>query len=324
MNPDEKHTYPWGHARPFNAYANYSKKQWGARLQKVSVDAGFTCPNRDGKLGTKGCTYCNNKGFSPAYCGTGLTIAQQLEKGMAFLRKRYKKNSRFVAYFQAYSNTYAPIGELEEKYMQALSVPGIEGLAIGTRPDCLSKEVLELLASLNEKVHVSVELGIESCYDDSLRRINRGHSFAQSREAIIRLKEHGLEAGGHFIFGLPGESHDMMLNSADCISALPLDKVKFHQLQIIKGTQMAREYQENPCQFELFSFEGYLGFIIRFLERLRPGLMIERLAGEAPPSMVENPGWGLRSHQVQEAIEKQMLAQNTRQGKKYVHNAGNA
>jgi radical SAM protein (TIGR01212 family) len=318
IDSDIQSLYPWGHSRRFNAYSNYFRKIYGGRLQKISIDAGFTCPNRDGTAGTGGCTYCNNDAFNPSYCDPANTISNQLGKGMEFLRKRYREPAAYLAYFQAFSNTYAPLDRLKVLYEEALTFPGIKGLIIGTRPDCIDTEKLEYFRELSEKHFIAIEYGVESCYDKTLRRINRGHSFRQAADAIRMTAERGIKTGAHFIFGLPGETRDEMLMEAEIISALPLHTVKFHQLQIIKGTFMEKEYLQHPTDFNLFSFDDYVNFFILFLERLNPEIVVERFTGEAPPDYLLEQRWNKRrTDEIVRIVEKKLEELNTWQGRLY-------
>jgi uncharacterized protein len=314
---EEKRTiYPWGHERRFNAYSNYFRSLYGARVQKVSIDAGFTCPNRDGTRGTGGCTYCNNDAFNPSYCIPEKSVSQQIEEGIQFHKWRYNEAVSYLAYFQAFSNTYAPVEKLRRLYSEALEYPGVIGLIIGTRPDCIDDEKLTLLKELSEKYYVAIEYGIESCYNKTLLRINRGHTFEEAVQAVEKTSALGIKTGAHFIFGLPGESRQEMLDQAGIISNLPLHTVKFHQLQIIKGTIMEREFRANPADFELFTWDEYLLFFISFLERLTPQIVVERFTGEAPPRFLTGEGWGKkRTDQIVSLIEKKMEEMDTWQGK---------
>lgn len=308
--------FPWLHHRRYNSYSEYFKREFGTRVQKVALDAGFTCPNRDGTKGVGGCTYCNNDAFNPSYCQPQKSITRQITEGIEFHQKRYRRAKNFLAYFQAYSNTYGSIEHLKSLYNEALAFPSVTGLVIGTRPDCIDDEKLEYFARLAEKHYVIIEYGIESCYNRTLKRINRGHTFEESEAAIRKTNEFGIHTGAHLIFGLQGESEEDMLAEAGIISKLPLDTVKFHQLQIIKGTRMAKEYLENPSQFNLFTLENYVDFIVRFTERLNPDFVIERFTGEAPPRFQEGPIWGgLRSDEVQVLIEKELEKRETWQGR---------
>lgn len=310
--------FPWNHSRRFNAYSNYFRKLYGGRLQKVSIDAGFTCPNRDGLSGTGGCTYCNNDAFNPSYCNPSKTITQQLEEGIVFLKKRYRNPFSYLAYFQAYSNTYAPLTRLKSLYMEAMAFPGIAGLIIGTRPDCIDREKLDYFKELSEKCFVAIEYGVESCYDKTLKRINRGHSFQQAVDAIGLTAELGIKTGAHFIFGLPGESTEEMLLEAEIISELPLHTVKFHQLQIIKGTPMEKEFLEKPDDFNLFSFDDYVEFFIHFLEMFNPEIVVERFTGEAPPDYLLEQRWNRkRTDEIVRIIEQKLEEHDTWQGRLY-------
>jgi len=313
-----KRDFPWGHNRRFNAFPDHFRATYGIRMQKVSVDAGFTCPNRDGTKGTGGCTYCNNKAFNPSYCLPSKSVTQQIDEGIEFHRRRYRKAGSYLAYFQAYSNTYAPPDKLAALFGEALAHKDVKGLVIGTRPDCIDNAILDLLADLSAKCILTVELGIESCYDKTLTRINRQHTFNDALVALDALSSKGISTGAHFIFGLPGESVEEMLAEADIISRLPLKSVKFHQLQIIKGTVMEEEYKNNPSDFETFTWERYLDFIISFLELLNPDIVVERFTGEAPPRFLERTVWGKkRTDQIVGLIEERLEELDTWQGRLY-------
>jgi uncharacterized protein len=308
--------YPWGNKRRFNSYSNYFKKLYGGRMQKVSIDAGFTCPNRDGTVGTGGCTYCSNDAFNPSYCHPTKTIGEQLAIGIDFLKHRYGNPAAYLAYFQAYSNSYAPLERLTVLYDEALNYPGIAGLIIGTRPDCIDEEKLEYFRELSQKYFIAIEYGVESCYENTLRRINRGHTFRQAADIIGLTSAKGIKTGAHFIFGLPGESREEMLKEAEIISELPLDTIKFHQLQIIRGTLIEKEFKEKPEDFDLFTFEDYVEFFISFLERFNPSIVIERFTGEAPPDFLSEQLWGKkRTDQIVAIIEKRLEELDTWQGR---------
>lgn len=291
-----------------NLYGPWLTSLTGYKTQKISINAGFTCPNRDGTLGTTGCTYCNNQTFNPDYCRPTKSITQQLEEGKEFFRRKYP-DMRYLAYFQAYTNTYAPLSELQEKYEEALSVPDIVGLVIGTRPDCMPPALLSYLQSLQKRGHtIIVEYGIESVYDTTLQRIRRGHTHAQSIDAIRRTAAAGIPVGIHIILGLPGESREMLLSEADQLSQLPITTLKIHQLQLIKGTVMADEYLRNPSDFHLFSVDEYIQLLCDFLPRLRSDIIIERLVSQSPTSLLATPGWGLKNYEftarLQNALQK--------------------
>lgn len=300
----------------YNSFTGYYKSKYGSRLQKIVIDAGFTCPNRDGSVSVGGCTYCDNNAFHPSYSTPDKSIMQQMEEGIEFHRRRYRRATGYIAYFQPYSNTYAPPERLKALYAEALSHPDVVGIAIGTRPDCIDEEKLDYLAALSREHIVMVEYGIESCYDATLERINRGHTFDQAVTAVKMTADRGLDVCAHFILGLPGESREMMLESAPVINSLPLTSLKFHQLQIIKGTSMEREFEANPQDFVTFSIEEYIDFFVDILERLRPEIRIERFAGEVPPRFVKSNPWGLiRNVELLRLLEKKLEERDSWQGK---------
>lgn len=287
----------------YKDYSHWIREQFPFRVQKISVDAAFSCPNRDGRLSLGGCTFCDNKTFNPSYCDRGKSITQQLEEGKAFFAKKYPE-MKYLAYFQAYSNTYAPLEELKRKYEEALAVDDVVGLVIGTRPDCVSDEALDYLQQLNQHTFLIVEYGIESANDNTLRRINRGHTFDCSRQAIIKAHQRGIITCGHIILGLPGEDEEEMLHQASTISQLPLDILKLHQLQIIKGTPLAKEYEAHP--FHVFSAEEYVNLVIRYVSQLRNDLVLERFVSQSPPNMVIAPKWGLKNHEFTDLLNKRI------------------
>lgn len=299
----------------YNSAAGHFRKVYGERLQKVVIDAGFSCPNRDGFLSRGGCTYCDNAAFHPAYSTPGKSISEQIDEGIEFHRVRYRNANRFLAYFQSFSNTYAPVERLRDVYGQALAHPLVAGIVVGTRPDCVDSEKLDLLEELARDRIVIVEYGIESCRDVTLRRINRGHDFACARKAVEMTAERGLPVGAHFILGLPGETAASMLEDCSAINSLPLGSVKFHQLQIVRGTEMEREFARCPEDFVDFSLDSYIGFFVEMLRRLRPGLCIERIAGEVPPRFVTRTPWGLvRNAGLQNMLERRLEELDAWQG----------
>lgn len=315
----ESNNYLWGDTRRFSSYANYFRKRYGERVQKLTVDAGFSCPNRDGKIAFGGCTYCDNKAFNPSYCQGSTSIRWQLEEGIKFHSNRYRKADRYLAYFQAFSNTYGSLELLKTKYEEALSVPQVIGLVIGTRPDCVDDQILNYLEELSGKYEVIIEYGVESCYDRTLKRINRGHDFVTAQRAIEQTAARGIQVGAHFMFGLPGESKEEMLAEAAIISDLPLDTVKFHQLQLVKNTVMVNDYNQNPKDFVRFELDEYIDFFIDFLEIFNPNIVIERFAGEVPPWYLEQMNWGMvRNEKIWTLFEKRLLERDTWQGKRYV------
>ncbi|MBR2063188.1 MAG: TIGR01212 family radical SAM protein [Bacteroidales bacterium] len=328
----EAYGFPDG--KRYKSFVGYFKRKYGERLQKIVLDAGFTCPNRDGKVGHGGCTYCDNAAFHPSYSTAGKSLHQQMDEGIEFHKVRYRTTEHYLAYFQSFSNTYAPLDRLRQLYEEALMHPSVVGIVIGTRPDCVDEEKLDYLADLaagkvlpewrrrlsGDAVRtapiVIVEYGIESCYDATLLRINRGHDYATARRAIHMTASRGIDVGAHFILGLPGETRQMMLDSCALINELPLRSVKFHQLQIVKGTRMEQEYAEKPQDFERFSLDGYLDFFVDMLERLRPDLFIERFVGEVPPRFVNETPWGLiRNVELLRLLEKRLEERDTWQGR---------
>ena len=310
--------YPWGDDRPYNSYSAYFRARFGERVQKVAINAGFTCPNRDGRVGVGGCTFCNNEAFTPSYCKAVKSITQQIDEGIEFHQRRYRNASRYLAYFQSFSNTYAPLEVLRERYSEALSHEGVVGLVIGTRPDCVSEEILDYLAELAKGHYITVEYGIESCYDDTLLRINRGHDFACAERAVKMSAECGLAVGAHFVLGLPGESDEMILEQVERINALPLTTIKFHQLQVFRGTAMEREYDEYPEHFRFWELDEYLDLMVEILRRLRPDIVVERFASEAPPRYHHGRNWGLiRNETLWSMFERKLKERGAYQGELY-------
>jgi radical SAM protein (TIGR01212 family) len=308
--------YPWGDTRRFNSYKRFLQQQFGTRVQKLTLDAGFTCPNRDGTVGTGGCTYCLNDAFNPSYCTPNKSVEQQLAEGMEFHLNRYRRAGAYLAYFQAFSNTHAPLSQLKEIYRPALENPLVKGIVVGTRPDCIDAEKLDYFAELQQRMFVSIEYGVESCNDTTLRRINRGHDFATAERAIRMTAERGIHCAAHFIYGLPGETPDEWLKEVNSINQLPINGIKFHQLQIIKGTKMQQEFIEYPADFHIFTTENYIDFIVKITERLNPAFTIERFAGEVPPRYLFVNHWGLTRYDViLQKIEKRMEECDTWQGK---------
>lgn len=304
--------------RKFNSYVGYHKLKYGSRLQKIVVDAGFTCPNRDGTVATGGCTYCNNDAFHPSYSTPDKSITLQLNEGIEFHRKRYRTAEKYLAYFQPFSNTHGPIELLKVKYKEALNHPLVAGIVIGTRPDCIDDQKLSLLAEIAKEKIVVVEYGIESVHNKTLTRINRGHTFEQASDAIIKTAGFGLDQGAHFIFGLPGETKDDMLKTAYEINRLPLNSVKFHQLQIVTGTAMEQEFLKFPRDFYQFGLSEYIDFFIDILEILRPDVYIERFAGEMPPRFVKSNPWGfIRNVELIKMLEKRLEERDTFQSRLY-------
>jgi len=314
-------TYPWGSHRRLNTYSDYFRKQFGGRVQKITIDAGFTCPNRDGTCGTGGCTFCNNRAFNPSYNHPESSISEQISKGKDFHRKRYRKASQYLAYFQAYTNTYADLATLKARYEEALSIPDVVGIVVGTRPDCIDHEKLDYLRDLSEKYYVMLEYGIESVLNKTLRRVNRGHDVEKTAWAVRETASRGLRVGGHLIIGLPGETTEDFIHAARELSRWPLNNIKFHQLQIIRGTPMAEAYSARPGDFMAFTLESYLELMIRVIENLNPDFVVERIAGEVNPGLALKEGWGVRYDAVLRNFENLLEARDTWQGKYFKLNS---
>ena len=299
----------------YNSFVGYFKQKYGCRLQKIVVDAGFTCPNRDGSKGIGGCTFCNNAAFTPSYCNPQKSITEQIDEGVEFHRRRYRTAEQYLAYFQSFSNTYAPLERLRECYDEALTHPAIAGIVVGTRPDCVDEQKLDYFASLAREKYVTIEYGVESCYDTTLARINRGHDFATAERAIRLTAERGIHCGAHFILGLPGESDEMLIEQVERINALPLTTIKFHQLQLFRGTPLAKEWDEHPERFRFWTIEEYMELFVEILRRLRPDIVVERFAGEAPPRYHHTEGWGLvRNEQLLAMLDKRLEERGVHQG----------
>ena len=302
----------------YHLYNDWAKKKYGGRLQKVSIDAGFTCPNRDGSLGIGGCSFCNNEGFSPSYLREERDICKQIDIGIEFMRRRYPKTKGFLAYFQSYSNTYDSLDHLKKTYELALAHPTVSGLVIGTRPDCLPEETLDYLAELSKRMLVELEIGIESCNDEVLRECLRGHDFACTEDAIRRAARRGLFITGHLLLGLPLETRASLIEGAKALAKLPLDALKFHQLQIVRGTRLANQYRSASERIQLLDPDNYLDAVIDMLEHLPPHMKIQRLGSEVPPNVLVSPDWGMRLHKFPARLEEKLKARSTWQGKLFV------
>ena len=296
----------------YNDYGAWMRRQFPFRVQKISIDAGFSCPNRDGSISHGGCTFCDNRTFNPSYCQPSKSITEQITEGKEFFRHKYP-DMKYLAYFQAFSNTYATLDTLQRRYEEALSAEDVVGIVIGTRPDCVSDEILNYLESLNQQTFMIVEYGIESVSDDTLRRVNRGHNFECSRRAIIETHNRGILTGAHIILGLPGESADDNVRQADIISALPIDILKLHQLQIIRGTQLAAEYERQP--FNLYTADEYIDLCRRYIERLRPDMVLERFVSQSPKELLVAPKWGLKNYEFANRFVNYMKRMDSWQGK---------
>ena len=301
----------------YNELSVWFSKIFPFKVQKISLNAGFTCPNRDGSVGYGGCTYCNNQNFNPAYCRTEKIVIEQLEEGKQFFARKYP-DMKYLAYFQPYTNTYGELQELKRKYEEALQVPDVVGIVIGTRPDCMPDELLDYLDELNHRTFLIVEYGVESTDNGTLKRINRGHTFEVAEEAIRRTAERGIRVGAHIILGLPGETRELLIRQAGILSTLPLTTLKLHQLQLIKGTRMAAEYAENPTDFHLYTADEYIDLAIDYVEHLRPDIVLERFVSQSPKELLIAPDWGLKNHEFTDKVKKRMRERDSFQGKKYI------
>lgn len=297
----------------YTDFGSWLKYQFPFKVQKISVNAGFTCPNRDGSIGLGGCTYCNNQTFNPEYCDNKKTISTQLQDGKSFFSRKYPE-MKYLAYFQAYTNTYGSLHSLQSMYEEALTEKDIIGIVIGTRPDCVTDELLDYLEELNAKTFLIMEYGIETANDLTLKRINRGHNFECSANAIEKTKNRGIITGGHIILGLPGEDEEESIRQAPIISDLKLDILKIHQLQIIKGTKMAAEYEENP--FHLYSVDEYVNLISNYIQYLRKDLVLERFVSQSPKQLLIAPDWGLKNYEFTNKLRNQLVSQHICQGMK--------
>jgi hypothetical protein len=292
-------------------YGTWIRHRFPFRVQKISIDAGFTCPNRDGRLSTGGCIYCDNRTFNPTYCQQKDSITQQLEAGKQFFARKYPE-MKYLAYFQAYTNTYASIDHLRQLYEEALSVKDVVGIVIGTRPDCVSDELLDYLEDLNRRTFLIVEYGVESANDETLQRINRGHTFEQSRMAIEKTHQRGILTGAHIILGLPGEDAQENLRQAPIISSLPIDILKIHQMQIIRGTRLAAEFERNP--FHIYNVDEYIRLIANYIQRLRKDLVLERFVSQSPKELLISPQWGLKNHEFTDLLNNYLKTHQIHQG----------
>lgn len=300
----------------YRDFPSYFRTLFDGRVQKLSVDGGFTCPNRDGSKGVGGCTFCNNRSFSPEYCRATSSIAEQIEEGKAFFRHKYA-GQKYLAYFQSYSNTYASLEVLRARYEEALACQDVVGLVIGTRPDAMTEEALAYIGELAQRMYVCVEYGVESANDEVLKRVNRGHTFAEAEEAIRRTAELGIRVGAHLIFGLPGETRESMLEGAVRVCDLPIDVLKLHQLQIIRGTRMAEEYAECPEAFRLYAMEEYLDLVAEVILRIRPEVYLERFVNQAPEEYLVAPRWGVKNFEFTAKLEKRLRERDVWQGKEW-------
>ncbi|MCC8187023.1 MAG: TIGR01212 family radical SAM protein [Bacteroides sp.] len=301
----------------YNDFTTFLKRYFPYKVQKISLNAGFTCPNRDGTKGFGGCTYCNNQTFNPEYCHTEKPVAVQLEEGKRFFARKYP-DMKYLAYFQAYTNTYGELESICRKYEEALAVEDVVGLVIGTRPDCMPEALLNYLEEIRKTHFLLVEYGIESTSDQTLQRIHRGHTFADTCRAVEQTVARGIQTGGHVILGLPGETRKEIAQQAVAISHLPLTTLKMHQLQLIRGTRMAQEYETMPEDFHLFDLNEYIEVVIDYVERLRPDMILERFVSQSPADLLIAPDWGLKNYEFVAKLRKRMEERGTFQGKYYV------
>lgn len=284
--------------RHYRDYSDFLAERFSCKMQKLTVDAHFTCPNRDGTRGRGGCTYCNNASFSPAFSERFDAVETQLEKGKQFFAKKYP-DMRYIAYFQSYTNTHdSNIDRLMSLYTSALEVDSIDSIIIGTRPDCMPDTLLERLAALNTPHgRIMLEYGAESSHDTTLEKVNRCHTWQETVNTVNRTADAGIDTGLHLILGLPGETEEMMLETVDRVSQLPVATVKFHQLQIVEGTVMARQFREGILDAELFDVERYLELCCKIIGRLRRDIAIERFTSQSPENMLIAPKWGMKNHE---------------------------
>jgi radical SAM protein (TIGR01212 family) len=289
-------------------FTDYLRKRFPEfKVQKISLNAGFTCPNRDGTKGYGGCTYCNNRTFNPDYCDNHKSVTEQMEEGIRFFSRKYPE-MKYIAYFQAYTNTYDKFERLRLKYEEALRIKNVAGIIIGTRPDCISGELLDYLQETGRHTFVMIEYGIESTSDETLKRINRGHTYADAEEAVGWTAEKGIPVGAHIILGLPGETRQQILQHAVRISTLPLTSVKLHQLQLIRGTVMGKEYEDHPERFRLYTVDEYIDLVIGFMELLRNDIHIDRFISQSPKELLIAPDWGLKNHEFRAKLERRLAS----------------
>ncbi|MDR0833618.1 MAG: TIGR01212 family radical SAM protein [Candidatus Symbiothrix sp.] len=293
-------------------FGDFLKGIFPFKVQKISINAGFTCPNRDGSKGVGGCTYCNNQTFSPHYAADEKSVSQQLDEGIAFFSYKYPQ-MKYIAYFQAYTNTYmgANVGvqnfePLQDKYLEALNHPGVVGLIIGTRPDCMPDGLLDELEKMSKTHFLLIEYGVESTDNQTLASINRGHTYEEAVDAIQRTAARGIYCGVHLILGLPGEDREKILSHADKIAQLPVTTVKLHQLQLIRGTKMAKQYIAHPGQFHRYEVDEYIDLCLDFIKRLPESFVIERFVSQSPKELLLLPGWGLKNYEFTARVQKRL------------------
>lgn len=304
------------HSKRYYGFPDFLKRHFAVKVQKISLNAGFSCPNRDGRIGTGGCTYCNNRTFNPSYSDSRKSITTQLDEGVAFFARKYP-SMHYLAYFQSYTNTYAPLDQLVACYEEALRYPKVCGLVLATRPDCIAPELMDWLADLSKRVFLLVELGVESTLDLTLERIHRGHDFATAETCIRELANRGIMVGAHLILGLPGEQPDDMLHHANVLSGLPITTLKLHQLQLIRHTPLEQQVAACPDWVTLFSPQDYAQLVVDFLERLRPDIALDRFVSQSPKEWLIAPDWGMKNHEFTHLLDRLMEQQHAHQGRLY-------
>jgi radical SAM protein (TIGR01212 family) len=295
----------------YNGFSEELKRVFGCRVQRLSVDAGFTCPNRDGSVGVDGCIFCGGKGSGSFGILHGAAVAEQLEHAKEVMVRKYKA-ALFIAYFQSYSNTYAPVEQLKRLYDEALAVPDVVGLIVGTRPDCLPEETLDLLASYAERCYFWLELGLQSPLDRTLAAIGRGHDLASFTTAVAGCRKRGIRVCAHVILGLPGETREEMLSGAGLLNAAGVAGVKIHLLHVMRGTRLASQYLDGAVR--LLDRDEYVGLVCDFLERLDPGIVVQRLTGDGNRKDLIAPLWSLQKFEVLNCIDGELERRGTRQG----------
>lgn len=292
---------------PYLTFSDFLARYFPRKMQKLTINAGFTCPNRDGTLGVGGCTYCNNQSFNPAYCAPTATVAEQVAVGVEFFRRKYP-DMGYLAYFQTYTNTHGELHRLIDLYEQALGCDGVEGLIIGTRPDCMPEPLLSYLAAKARERFVMVEYGAESTHDRTLQLVNRCHTWADTADAVRRTHRAGIPVGLHLIMGLPGESQDDMLATIDACNELPIDVLKVHQLQLVRGTTLSRQVERGEVEICHFTVDEYLDLCCEIVARLRSDIAIERFVSQSPASLLISPRWGLKNYQFTHLLHQRLAS----------------
>lgn len=301
-------------AERYRDFSQFLAEIFPCKMQKIAVNAGFTCPNRDGTKGRGGCTYCNNQTFNPAYCAPRLSVVEQLEEGKRFFGRKYPQ-MRYLAYFQAYTNTHGDIERLMNLYEEALTVEKVDGLIIGTRPDCMPDELLMRLSDLQKRKRIIIEYGAETSHNGTLNRINRCHTWEDTVEAVNRTSNAGIPVGLHLIIGLPEETESMILETIDRVSELPVDTIKLHQLQLVKGTRMAMDVMQGLYDVPQFSVEDYIELCCRIVERVAPHIAIERFVSQSPDELLISPRWGLKNYEFTHRLNRRLAELDIWQGR---------